>query len=76
MVSWMSMACAMATLVPTPSVDVASSGFLKVSSLETSYRPAKPPTPPITDELWVALTASFMSSTARSPASTSTPAEA
>ena len=75
MVSWMSMACAMATLVPTPSVEVASSGRGHAAARETSYRPAKPPTPPSTSALGVA-TEAFISSTARSPASTSTPAQA
>ena len=76
MVSCLSIACAIATLVPTPSVDVVSSGLRYCSSAEASHMPAKPPMPPMTSGVWVAFTASFISSTARSPASTSTPAEA
>ena len=47
-----------------------------VSSALASYRPAKPPTPPSTCGPCVARTASFISSTALSPASVSTPAAA
>src|SRR5699024_88115 len=43
---------------------------------ETSKSPANPPIPPTTPAVWVAETAAFISSTARSPASTSTPAAA
>ena len=50
MVSCLSSACAIAILVPTPSVLVASSGRRKSRSALTSNSPAKPPTPPITSE--------------------------
>ena len=76
MVSWMSSAWAMATFVPTPSVEVARRGRRNSRSSLTSTMPAKPPTPPMTAGVMVAATEAFMSSTARSPASVSTPAEA
>ncbi len=76
MVSCLSRAWATATLVPTPSVLVASSGRRMPCSAEASNSPAKPPMPPSTCGPWVAATAAFISSTARSPASTSTPAAA
>ncbi len=76
MVSWMSRARATAILVPTPSVDVASSGRRKRVNAEMSNRPAKPPKSPTTSGRWAAATEARMSATARSPASTSTPAEA
>ena len=47
-VSCLSSACAMATLVPTPSVDVASSGWRYVPASQASNSPAKPPMPPTT----------------------------
>ncbi len=46
-VSWMSICCAIATLVPTPSVEVASSGWVYFVSAVASKSPAKPPSPPI-----------------------------
>src|SRR3954468_8494457 len=70
MVSWRSIACAIATFVPTPSVDVASS---RRSSMRN--RPANPPRPPTTSGR-VERSRPLMSSTARSPASMSTPAAA
>ena len=66
----------MATLVPTPSVEVASSGRRYSRSSETSTSPAKPPTPPTTAGVIVAAKEAFINSTARSPAAVSTPAEA
>ena len=70
------MARARAILVPTPSVDVASSGRVMPRSAEASTMPAKPPAPPSTVASWVRDTDAFMSSTARSPAAVSTPAAA
>ncbi len=75
-VSWTSMAWAMATFVPTPSVDVASTGRVMRDSAEASNIPAKPPRPPSTSGRCARATDAFISSTARSPASTSTPAAA
>ena len=66
----------MTTLVPTPSVEVASSGRRIPVSLETSNSPANPPMPPMTSGPAVLATAAFISSTARSPAAISTPAAA
>ncbi len=76
-----SIACATATLVPTPSVDVASRGRRIPTSAEASMRPANPPAPSTTGQesavvAWVRRTAAFISATARSPASVSTPASA
>ena len=62
MVSSMSSACAIATLVPTPSVEVASSGRSYVVSAEASKRPAKPPRPPTTSGRGAFATHSFISS--------------
>src|SRR5512133_600748 len=76
MVSWRSSACAMATLVPTPSVEAANTGCFRCVSALASNRPAKPPIPPITSGRRVLATHSFISSTALSPASISTPASA
>ncbi len=73
-VSCLSIACAIATFVPTPSVLVASRGRVYARSAEASKSPAKPPTPPRTSGPCVRRTADFMSSTARSPAAVSTPA--
>ena len=75
-VSCTSMACAIAIFVPTPSVEVASSGFSMPSRADASTMPANPPVAPRTVESWVAATALFISSTARSPAAVSTPAVA
>src|SRR3954454_12163007 len=69
-VSWTSIACAIATLVPTPSVDVASN---RSSSIRNN--PAKPPSPPTTSGR-VDVSRDLISSTARSPAAMSTPAAA
>ena len=66
----------MATFVPTPSVEVASSGRGNAFRNDTSKSPANPPTPPRTSGPWVFDTADFISSTARSPAAVSTPASA
>jgi hypothetical protein len=68
--------CASATFVPTPSVEVASSGLRKRVSALASKSPAKPPSPPSTSGREALATHCFISSTARSPASMSTPAEA
>src|ERR1039457_5782134 len=65
---------AITTLVPTPSVEVASSGRRNVVSLLASNSPAKPPTPPSTSGPVVRAIAPRSSSTARSPAAMSTPA--
>ena len=75
-VSWTSIACAIATLVPTPSVDVASRGRLYEVSAEASKRPAKPPMPPIISGRRAFSTHAFIRSTARSAASIETPASA
>src|SRR5664279_3262912 len=75
-VSCLSRACPPALFVPTPSVEVARSGRRYPSRALASNSPAKPPIPPITSGPWVRATAAFISSTARSPASTSTPAAA
>ena len=75
-VSWMSRACAIATFVPTPSVEEASSGRSYDFSTLASKSPAKPPTPPTTCGPCVRATAAFISSTARSPAAVSTPESA
>ena len=72
--SCLSIAWAIATLVPTPSVLVASSGRAYERSAEASNSPANPPTPPRTSGPCVRRTADFISSTARSPAAVSTPA--
>ena len=66
----------MATLVPTPSVEVASSGRRYALSALASNSPAKPPMPPTTSGREALATQAFISSTARSPASMSTPAAA
>src|SRR4051812_10029133 len=76
MVSCTSMACATATLVPTPSVEVASSGRRYDVSALASNSPANPPMPPTTSGRDALATHAFISSTARSPASMSTPAAA
>ena len=74
MVSCLSSACAIATLVPTPSAELASSGRSKALSALASKRPAKPPMPPIISGRRAFSTHTFISSTARSPASMETPA--
>ena len=76
MVSWTSIACAMATFVPTPSVEVASSGRLYAVSALASKRPAKPPSPPIISGRLAFSTQTFISSMALSAASMLTPASA
>ena len=75
-VSCLSSFCAIATLVPTPSVDVASNGRRYAVSAVASNSPANPPSPPTTSGRVALATHSFISSTARSPASMSTPAAA
>ena len=75
-VSWMSIAWAMATLVPTPSVEVASTGCSIETSRLASNSPAKPPSPVSTSERRVVSTQFRIRSTARSPAAMSTPAAA
>ena len=76
MVSCLSRAWAMATLVPTPSVEVARTGRVIRVRRVASKRPANPPSPPSTSGRWARRIESFISSTALSPASTSTPAPA
>ena len=66
----------MATLVPTPSVLVASTGRVIRAIALASNMPAKPPSPPSTSGRVARRTLAFISSTALSPASTSTPASA
>ena len=75
-VSCMSIAWAIATLVPTPSAEVASSGRSYALSAEASKSPAKPPMPPIISGRRAFSTQPFISSTALSPASIETPAAA
>src|SRR4051794_20583707 len=75
-VSWTSMAWAMATLVPAPSVEVARIGWRERGSAEAANRPAKPPRVPITSGRSVFATHAFIRSTALSAASMSTPAAA
>src|SRR6478609_2692326 len=75
-VSWTSIACAIATLVPTPSVEVASSGRVYLVSAEASNSPAKPPRPPIISGRRALSIQPFMSSIAVSAASMLTPASA
>jgi hypothetical protein len=71
-VSCLSMACAIASFVPTPSVLLASSGRShRLVSRRNS--PAKPPRPPTTSDRRAPASRPRMSSTARSPASMSTP---
>ena len=65
---------AMTTLVPTPSVEVASSGWRIAVSLAASNSPANPPRPPITSGPAVRSIDARIRSTARSPAAMSTPA--
>src|SRR3954454_20518061 len=75
-VSWTSIACAIATLVPTPSVEVASSGRVYDVSAEASNSPAKPPMPPVISGRPAISTETSISSTARPAASIETPASA
>src|SRR6478609_7535501 len=75
-VSWTSIACAIATLVPTPSVEVASSGRVYFVSAEASKRPAKPPSPPIISGRRALSIQPFISSIAVSAAWMLTPASA
>ena len=76
MVSWTSIAWAIATLVPTPSVEVASSGCVVRVSALASKSPAKPPSPPIISGRRAFSTQPFIRSMARSAASMETPAAA
>src|SRR5690242_18026837 len=71
---WTSRAWAIATLVPTPSAEVASTGWSKDLSAVASKSPAKPPIPPIISGRRAFSTQTFISSTALSPASIETPA--
>ena len=70
------MAWAIATLVPTPSVEVASRGRVYDVSADASNSPAKPPMPPITSGRRAFSIQTFISSTARSADSIETPAAA
>jgi hypothetical protein len=74
-VSCRSIARASAILVPTPSVEDASSG-LRYFAVSSAKRPANPPRPPTTSGRLVFSTAERIRVTARSPASMSTPAAA
>ena len=74
MVSYLPTARAISVLVPTPSVEVASKGFFIFLSELASNKPAKPPIPPITSGREALAIDAFINSTARSPASISTPA--
>src|SRR4051812_47676457 len=76
MVSWTSIAWAIATLVPTPSVEVASSGRVYRVSAEASNSPAKPPRPPIISGRRAFSIHPFISSIAVSAAWMLTPASA
>jgi hypothetical protein len=70
------MRLATSILVPTPSVEVASNGLVIVLNALMSNNPANPPKSPTTSlrvDLAIALR---IKSTARSPASVSTPAAA
>ena len=73
MVSYLPIARAISVLVPTPSVDVASSGCFISFSADASKSPANPPMPPMTSGRDARAIDAFISSTARSPASISTP---
>src|SRR6476620_3944213 len=72
---WTSIAWAIATLVPTPSAEVASTGWSKDLSALASKSPAKPPMPPSISGRRALSTHTFISSTALSPASIETPAD-
>src|SRR4051794_5881760 len=74
-VSCLSMACAIDSLVPTPSVLLASRGSLYLWMSDRNS-PATPPSPPTTSGRLARAMRPFISSTARSPASMSTPASA
>ena len=74
MVSYLPIARAISVFVPTPSVDVASNGLFIFFSALASNKPAKPPIPPITSGRDALAMEAFINSTARSPASISTPA--
>src|SRR6478735_154714 len=76
MVSWTSIAWAIATLVPTPSVEVARSGRVYFVSAEASKSPAKPPSPPIISGRRALSIQPFISSIAVSAAWMLTPASA
>jgi len=67
---------AITTLVPTPSVEVASSGRVYERSADASNSPANPPNSPTTSGRDAAAMLARMRSTARSAASMSTPAAA
>ena len=72
-VSYLPSARAISVLVPTPSVEVASKGRFIFFNALASKRPAKPPIPPITSGREALAIEAFINSTARSPASISTP---
>ena len=74
-VSWMFMAWATTSLVPTPSVDEASTG-LRYFARSRRNSPANPPMSPITSGRSVRCTLVLSSSTACSPAWIDTPASA
>ena len=73
MVSYLLIWRAISVFVPTPSVDVASSGCFMDFKADASKRPANPPIPPITSGREARAIEAFINSTARSPASISTP---
>ena len=72
--SCLSSAWAIATLVPTPSAELASRGWSIALRALASKSPAKPPMPPIISGRRAFSTHTFISSTALSPASMETPA--
>ena len=73
MVSYFSSWRAISVFVPTPSVEVARSGCFISFNAEASKSPANPPMPPMTSGRDARAIDAFISSTARSPASISTP---
>ena len=71
MVSYRPSAIAIAVFVPTPSVELTRTGSRIPGG--RAIAEAKPPSPPITSGRRVASTEARINSTARSPASMSTP---
>ena len=65
---------AISVLVPTPSVEVASNGLDIFFNADASNKPAKPPSSLTTSLRRDLAMDAFINSTARSPASISTPA--
>ena len=75
-VSCRSSACAIASLVPTPSVELASTGLRVLGEVEAGTARRNRRGRRSVSGRSVRLTAAFISSTARSPAAMSTPAAA